>query len=223
MRIWNTCKRRQDIKLWLPILEFKRNILQSFDFARKIGSLMRNNLENTHWALGIKSVLSVCTENWAVLRLPEFSFCCSVNHLRNPRGGHCFCRKHQIPGDWGCCLLIILPCGSLQHTVCSGIKSETQLVFCFHCFLSLLLAVEPSILLFQGRCDLLGVVHPIWASVFAWYELLMGNWKEKLTSLRVGRSQCLGQEGSKTQRRAYGFRVPQSSEDQLTFSCSVCM
>lgn len=68
-----------------------------------------------------------------------------------------------------------LPRGSLQHTVCSGIKSETQLVFCFHCFLSLLLAVEPSILLFLGRCDLLGAVHPIWASVFAWYELCAGN------------------------------------------------
>lgn len=107
MRIWNTCKRRQDIKLWLPISEFKRNILQSFGFGGKIGSLMRSNLENTHWALGIRGVLCVCTENWAVLRLPKFSFCCSANRPRNPRGGHSFCRRHQILGDWGCCLLII--------------------------------------------------------------------------------------------------------------------
>lgn len=223
MRIWNTCKRRQDIKLWLPILEFKRTILQSFDSGGKIGSLMRNNLENTLWALGIRGVLSVWTENWAVLRLPEFSFCCSANHPRNPRGGHSFAEniRSQETEDAACSSS--LPCGSLQNTVCSGIKFETQLVFCFLCFLSLLLAVEPSILLFPGRCDLLEAVHPIWASVFASYELLMGNWREKWTSLRVRRSQCLGQEGSRTQRRAYDFRVLPSSEDQLTFSFSVCV
>lgn len=223
MRIWNTCKRRRDIKLWLPILEFKRNILQSFDFGGKIGSLMRNNLENTHWAQGIRGVQCVCTENRAVLRLPEFSFYCSANHPRNPREGHCFAEGISSQETEDAVCSSSLPRGSLQHTVCSGIKSETQLVFCFHCFLSLLLAVEPSILLFPGRCDLLGAVHPIWASVFAWYELLTGNWKQKWTSLGVGRSQCLGQEGSRTQRRAYDIRVLQSSEDQLTFSYSVCV
>lgn len=156
MRIWNTCKRRRDIKLWLPILEFKRNILQSFDSGGKIGSLMRNNLENTHWAQGIRGVRFVCTENRAVLRLPEFSFFCSANHPRNPRGGHCFAESISSQETEDAACSSSLPRGSLQHTVCSGIKSETQLVFCFHCFLSLLLAVEPSILTVSGEMWLAG-------------------------------------------------------------------
>lgn len=196
MRIWNTWKKRQDVKFWLPILELKRNILQSFDFGGKIGSLMMEQFRKHPLGSGDwRCPMCLCWELSSPQMTWIFILLLSEPSQESKRRA-LFCRKHQIPGDWGCCLLII----HSPWQLAAQCLLETWLVFCFHCFLSLLLAAEPS-----GSLLLENVAYWemrfLFGPVFAWCELLMGNWREQWTSLGVGRSKVRVYKGDRYRTR----------------------
>lgn len=122
-----------------------------------------------------------------------------ASHPRNPRGGHCFAESIRSQETEEAACLPSLPCGSLQHSVGSRIKSETRLVFCFQCFLVSIVSSWGFSFTASVACR--EMCFLFLASVFVWCELFMGNWKEKGTLLWVGRSKLWVGEGKDRHRK----------------------